>query len=295
VGVEAFGVANPEADAEILALCRDILEGLGLTGIELRLNSLGDENCRPAYLELLQAYLRERKDQLCAECQDRLERNPLRVLDCKNAGCKAVVADAPASYDHLCGACAEHFGRVRTLVDRLGIQYHLDKNLVRGLDYYSRTSFEFLASALGGGQQTAVCGGGRYDGLVKLLGGADTPAIGFAMGVERLCALMAQAHGVPSAAPALFVAFGDEAGRDEALQLVSAARAKGLAVEADFRGGKLARQLARADKRGARFAVVLGGNEVASRRVKLKDMQGGAESEVSLDALVDEIAARLRA
>ncbi len=295
VGAEAYGVAHAEADAEVLALCRDILAGLGLTGIELRLNSLGDEKCRPAYLELLSAYLREQRGDLCPECQDRMERNPLRVLDCKNEACKAVVRDAPASYEHLCGDCADHFARVRTAVDRLGITYHLDKNLVRGLDYYTRTSFEFLATALGAGQQTAVCGGGRYDGLVKQLGGADTPAIGFAMGVERLCALLAQAEGVPTAAPALFIAFGDDAGRDEALALANGVRAKGLSAEVDFRGGKLARQLARADKRGARFAVVLGGNEVQSRRVKLKDMQGGGESEVSLDTLADEIAARIGA
>jgi len=292
VGAEAYGVAAPEADAEILALCRDILEGLGLAGIELRLNTLGDEKCRPAYLELLTAFLRERREQLCAECRDRLERNPLRVLDCKNEGCKAVVADAPASYDHLCDACADHFARVRAAVDRLGIEYALDKNLVRGLDYYTRTSFEYLASALGGGQQTAVCGGGRYDGLVKQLGGADTPAIGFAMGVERLCALIAQAEGIPAAAPGLFIAFGDDAGRDEALLLATAARKAGVPTEVDFRGGKLSRQLGRADKRGARFAVVLGGDEVASRRARLKDMRDGSEEEVALDELAALVARR---
>ncbi|WP_373047915.1 histidine--tRNA ligase [Vulgatibacter sp.] len=292
VGVELFGVAQPEADAEVLSLCNAILVDLGLEGIELRLNSLGDEQCRPAYLELLSAFLRERREQLCPECRDRLERNPLRVLDCKNEGCQAVVADAPASHEHLCAPCSEHFARVRASVDRLGIKYRLDKNLVRGLDYYTRTSFEFLASALGSAQQTAVCGGGRYDGLVKQLGGADTPAIGFGMGVERICALLAQ-QGVPAHAPALFLAIGDEAAREEVLALATEARSKGLAAEADFRGGKIARQLGRADKRGARFAVVIGGNELASRRAKLKDMRGGEETEVALDELVAEVARRV--
>lgn len=293
VGAEVFGVATPEADAEVLALCRDLIQGLGLTGVELRLNSLGDENCRPAYLEKLQAFLRERQGDLCAECVERTERNPLRVLDCKNPGCQEVVADAPASHEHLCEPCADHFARVRAAVDRLGIPYHLDKNLVRGLDYYTRTSFEFLASALGSSQQTAVCGGGRYDGLVQQLGGPDTPAIGFAMGVERLVALLAQAEGIPAAAPALFVAFGDEQGRDEALRLVTEARAAGLSAEADFRGGKLARQLNRADKRGARFAVVLGGKEIDSGQVRLKEMATGEESEVALGELVAEVARRV--
>lgn len=293
IGVESLGVAAPEADAEVLAICNDILGELGLKGVELRLNSLGDENCRPAYLEKLKAFLAARSTELCAECQERLERNPLRVLDCKNPGCKSVVADAPASYESLCEPCSEHFARVRIAVERLGIPYRLDKNLVRGLDYYTRTCFEFLAGSLGEGQQTAVCGGGRYDALVKILGGPETPAIGFGMGVERLCALVEQVEGIPAVAPALFLAFNDDRGRDEALSLVTAARRRGLSAEVDFRGGKLARQLARADKRSARFAVVLGEREIESRMVRLKDMSTAQEVEVPLESLLDEVAAAL--
>lgn len=293
VGAEVYGVAQPEADAEVLALARDILAELGLEGIELRLNSLGDEACRPGYLQLLSDFLRGRREALCADCRERLDRNPLRVLDCKNPSCREVVQDAPASHEHLCEACSGHFARVRRAAERLAIPYEVDKTLVRGLDYYTRTSFEFLASALGSGQQTAVCGGGRYDGLVKQLGGPDTPAIGFAMGVERLCALLAQ-QGIPRAAPDLFIAFGDEAGREEALVRADAARRAGLSVEVDFRGGKLTRQLGRADKRGARWSVVLGGNEVASRRARLKEMATGAETEVALDELAAEVARRSR-
>ncbi|WP_050725840.1 histidine--tRNA ligase [Vulgatibacter incomptus] len=293
VGAESFGVAAPEADVEILAICNTILRELGLEGIELRLNSLGDAECRPAYLELLTAYLRKHADELCGDCRDRLERNPLRVLDCKNEGCRAVTTGAPASYDHLCAPCSEHFERVQAGAKALGIAYRLDSRLVRGLDYYTRTAFEFLASALGSGQQTAVCGGGRYDALVKMLGGPDTPATGFGMGVERICALLAQAKGIPAAHPALFVALGDEAARDRAMALATEARNAGLSAEIDLRGGKLARQLSRADKRGARFAVVLGTTELETGVARLKELATGQATEVALVNLVGELAARL--
>lgn len=287
LGYEAFGVASPELDAELLALCRDLLRELGLTGIELRLNSLGDSACRPVYLAKLVEYLQARADSLCAECRVRLEKNPLRVLDCKNEGCRAATADAPASYDHLCEPCAAHFARVREAADALGVAYHLDPRLVRGLDYYTRTAFEFLATALGSGQQTAVGGGGRYDGLVGLLGGPETPAVGFAMGVERLCALVAQARGVPAAGPALFLAFADDAGRARALSLAAELRGQGVSVELDLRGGKLQRQLGRADRRGARFSLVLGSAEVEAGRGKLKEMASGTVTEVEFSRLAE--------
>ena len=292
LGCEAFGIAAPELDAEILALCRDLLREVGLTGIELRLNSLGDANCRPAYLAELVAYLKAREASLCAECKVRLEKNPLRVLDCKNEGCQAATADAPASHEHLCEPCAAHFARVRDAAARLGVEYRLDARLVRGLDYYTRTAFEFLARSLGTGQQTAVGGGGRYDALVGLLGGPETPAVGVAMGVERICALVAQARGVPAAGPTLFLAFADDAGRDRALSLAGELRQKGHAVELDLRGGKLQRQLGRADRRGARFSLVLGQAEAEGGRGKLKDMRDGAVAEVELSRLAEELAAR---
>jgi histidyl-tRNA synthetase len=292
LGCEVFGVPAPEQDAEVLALCRDLLRELGLSGIELRLNSLGDANCRPAYLAQLVEYLRAREALLCAECRVRLEKNPLRVLDCKNESCRAATADAPASYEHLCEPCAAHFARVQSAAALLGVEYRLDARLVRGLDYYTRTAFEFLATALGTGQQTAVGGGGRYDALVSLLGGPETPAVGFAMGVERLCALVAQARGIPGRGPALFLAFADEAGRDRALALAGELRRQGVAVEVDLRGGKLQRQLGRADRRGARFSLVLGQAEAQGGRGKLKDMRDGSVAEVELSRLVAELAAR---
>jgi histidyl-tRNA synthetase len=290
-GIEAFGVAAPEMDVEVLAIARDLLELLSLRGIELRLNSLGDGTCRPAYLAELAAYLRGRVDQLCPQCRDRLERNPLRVLDCKEPGCREVTKDAPASYAHLCAPCAEHFERVKAGATALGIPYRLDARLVRGLDYYGRTAFEVLADELGSGQQTAVCGGGRYDGLVKMLGGPDTPAIGFAMGVERLCALLEKQE-LPVRGPDLFLVFLDDAGRERALTLAAELRAAGLSVELDLRGGKLQRQLARADRRAARHALVLGSSELSSGRGKLKEMKGGAEVELALADLAAELRRR---
>lgn len=289
LGVESFGVGAPEEDVEILSLCRDLVEKMGLGGVELRLNSLGDENCRPAYLDLLRAYLTERQDRLCAECRRRIETNPLRALDCKQPGCVEATADAPAAYEHLCAACEEHFSRVIEGAKAQGIPHTLDGRLVRGLDYYTRTAFEILASALGSGQQTAVCGGGRYDALVKMLGGPPTPAIGFAMGVERIAFMLADAEGVPAPAADLFLAFTDPAGRAKAQALAREARGRGIRTELDLRGGKLSRQLSRADKRGARYAAVLGESEVETGRVKLKRMETGEEEEIALDALVEEV------
>jgi len=289
LGVESFGVAAPEEDVEILALCRDLVEAIGLGGVELRLNSLGDAACRPAYLQILRAFLEERRERLCADCRRRIERNPLRALDCKEPGCVEATRGAPAAHEHLCGACKEHFDRVIAGTTALGIPYVLDGRLVRGLDYYTRTAFEISASALGKGQQTAVCGGGRYDALVQMLGGPPTPAIGFAMGVERIAFMLADAEGVPAHSTDLFLAFIDAQGREKAQELARAARRRGIRTEMDLRGGKVSRQLSRADKRGARFAVVLGGSEVESGRARLKEMATGEETELSLDALVEEV------
>jgi len=289
LGVESFGVAAPEEDVEILALARDLIEAVGLVGVELRVNSLGDEACRPGYLEVLRAYLEERRDRLCADCQRRIDRNPLRALDCKEPGCVEATRDAPASHEHLCDPCRQHFDRVLAGAAAMEIPYVLDARLVRGLDYYTRTAFEMTAQALGTGQQTAVCGGGRYDGLVKLLGGPPTPAIGFAMGVERIATLLAEAGGVPAASADLFLAFADPRGLEAAQRLARQARGRGLRTEMDLRGGKVSKQLGRADRRGARFAVVLGELEVQAGRARLKEMATGQETEVALDALVEEV------
>jgi histidyl-tRNA synthetase len=288
IGVECLGAAEPAIDVEQIAMLDDYLARLGVTA-DLKLNSVGDAACRPAYLETLRGWLRARGDALCADCRDRTERNPLRVLDCKNPSCQPVLADAPRLLDRLCDGCRAHFDAVEAGLESLGVRYTVDPRLVRGLDYYVRTAYEFSSTALGA--QSAVAGGGRYDGLVETLGGPPTPAIGFALGQERL-ALILEALGrrSPEPRPDVFFVSADEAGAREGLRRAALLRKAGIACELDPRGGKLARQFKHAERVRARYAVVLGGNEVASGQAKLKDLESREETPVALD----DLAARLR-
>jgi len=284
IGCEAFGIAEPALDVEQIAMVSDLFGRLGVQ-TELRVNSVGDGNCRPAYLEELRGYLTANRDALCGDCKDRTERNPLRVLDCKVESCQPVLQKAPSLQDKLCPDCRAHFDAVRVGLDALGVAYRVDARLVRGLDYYVRTAFEFSSDALG--SQSAVAGGGRYDGLVETLGGPPTPGIGFGMGEERL-ALMLEAAGrpVPESRPAVFFVSADEAGRREGLRLATELRRAGIACDVDARGGKLARQFKQAERVHARCALVLGASEVASGQAKLKDMSTREEIPVALADLV---------
>jgi histidyl-tRNA synthetase len=287
IGVECFGAAEPAIDAEQIAMLDDFLARLGVRA-ELKINSVGDPSCRPAYLENLRGWLRARGELLCADCRERTERNPLRVLDCKNPACQPVLADAPRLIDRLCEGCAAHFDAVKGALDALGVSYTVDPRLVRGLDYYVRTAFEFSSTALG--SQSAVAGGGRYDGLVETLGGPPTPGIGFALGQERLALILESlGHVSPEPRPEIFFVSADEQGAREALRRASLLRKAGIACELDPRGGKLARQFKHAERVRARYAVVLGGNEVASGQAKLKNLETREETPVALD----ELAARL--
>jgi len=283
IGCECFGVAEPAIDVEQIAMLEDYLARLGVR-CELKLNSVGDAQCRPAYLAALRSWLGERKDALCADCNERMGRNALRVLDCKVESCQPVLAEAPRLLDRLCADCRTHLGAVTEGLDALGVPYRLDPRLVRGLDYYVRTAYEFTSSALGA--QSSVAGGGRYDGLVELLGGQPTPGIGFALGEERL-ALVLQALGRAPATsrPVVFLIAADEAGGREALARAAALRKAGVACELDPRGGKLKSQFRQAERVGARWALVLGSAEVASGRAKLKDMATREETPVALDEL----------
>jgi histidyl-tRNA synthetase len=289
IGCECLGIAEPGIDVEQIAMLDDYLGRLGVRA-ELRLNSVGDGRCRPAYLSDLEGWLRERQDRLCADCRDRIERNPLRVLDCKVESCQPVLADAPRLLDRLCDGCRAHFAAVREGLDTLGVGYRIDPRLVRGLDYYVRTAYEFSSDAIGA--QSAVAGGGRYDGLVETLGGQPTPGIGFALGQERL-ALVLDASGrpAPEQRPAVFFVSADEEGARAATLWASRLRKAGIACELDARGGKLARQFKQAERAGARYAVVLGGNEVASGRAALKDLASRAETPVALEDLVARLTA----
>ena len=288
IGCEAFGIAEPFIDAEQIALLDDYLARLGVRA-RLKLNTVGDRECRPAYLADLKAYLTGRKGELCADCNDRIERNPLRVLDCKVESCQPVLNGAPRLLDRLCEGCRTHFGQVKAALDALGVAYDVDPRLVRGLDYYVRTAYEFTSDALG--SQSAVAGGGRYDGLVETLGGPPTPGIGFALGQERLAMILEQAgRAAPERRPEVFFVTADAEGAMEALRRGAELRRAGIACDLDPRGGKLKGQFKQAERVGARYALVLGANEVRSGEAKLKDLATREETPVALPQLV----ARLR-
>jgi histidyl-tRNA synthetase len=284
IGCECFGVAEPGIDVEQIAMLDDYLGRLGARA-DLEINTVGDAACRPAYLADLRAWLTARKDRLCADCNDRIERNPLRVLDCKVESCQPVLAEAPRLLERLCDGCRAHFDAVKAGLDALGVKYRVDPRLVRGLDYYVRTAYEFASDALGA--QSAVAGGGRYDGLVETLGGQPTPGIGFALGEERLALILdALGRAAPVDRPVVFFVAADEAGAREALVRARALRQAGVACDLDARGGKMARQFKHAERVGARYAVVLGGNEVATGKAKLKDLQTREETPIALADLV---------
>jgi histidyl-tRNA synthetase len=284
LGLEALGSADPDLDVEVIALAAGLYSDLGLERVSLKLTSLGDAVCRPAYRDQLQQYLEERRDALCDEHRDRIADNPLRVLDCKRPACVAATADAPRMLDHLCDDCAAHFARVRAGLGALGIAYEVDSRLVRGLDYYTRTTFEFTADALDAAQNGAG-GGGRYDGLVEALGGPATPAIGFGLGIERIL-LACDAEGAfpaPEATVDVFVidTTGGEAARDITHEL----RASGVGADRAFDDRSFKAQLSAAQRTGARLAVV-----VESTGVQLRTLAEKGEPEsIERDAIVDAV------
>ena len=275
--VEAFGAKGAAQDAEVIDLALEILRAAGLTGVRLELNSIGDSECRPAYQKKLVAYFEGHRAQLCADCQVRLDRNPLRILDCKVETCRQIARGAPALLDNLCDPCRQHFAEVQRLLTLVDAPFTINPWIVRGLDYYVRTAFELIADDPVLGTASAVGGGGRYDGLVQSLGGPDVPGVGFALGVDRL-RLLLQASGQKFAPePDLFVAAVDEKSFDAAFGLAAGLRRDGLWVELDTRGGSLKSQMKRADKTGARYALVVGEREVAEQAGELKPMRGGGE------------------
>jgi histidyl-tRNA synthetase len=295
LGVEALGPADPDLDVEVVALADGFFRGLGLTKVSLRLNSMGDDTCRPAYLDLLRGYLLERRDQLCPEHQGRIEANPLRVLDCKRPECLAATADAPGLADHLCDACSAHFARVREGLEALGVRYELDHRLVRGFDYYTRTTFEFAAEALESAQN-GVGGGGRYDRLVEMLGGPATPGIGFGIGVERVL-LACDAEGVFPVSPTPLDAFVvDVVGGEHARDLVARLRAADLRADRAFDDRTMKAQLRAADHSGARVALIVGPDEVAEGTVSLKPLREDGEQRIVPAAdVVEAVRAATRA
>ena len=289
-GVEVFGAKDASVDAEIISLALRMLRANGIEGLKLNINSIGCPTCRKAYLEKLRSYLAPKLDTLCKTCQERYERNPMRVLDCKEDSPK--LADAPAMLDNLCGECSAHFEKLREYLSAMGIGYSIDPRIVRGLDYYTKTVFEIITATPGG--DLTVCGGGRYDGLVEELGGPATPGIGFGMGIERMIMVQDMRNVAPEA-PGLLDAFvvtlGDAA-RAEGVKLVEALRDRGMKVDLDHAARSMKSQFKYANKLGVKQVVVIAGDELEKGVVKLRDMENSTESEIPRDGIISALAAR---
>jgi histidyl-tRNA synthetase len=271
--VEAIGEQDPALDLEVMTIAWHLYTRLGFGGLSFQLNSTGCSQCRPGYLRALVEYYRPHERAVCDDCRRRLVRNPLRVLDCKTESCQPIIAEAPHITDHLCAECADHFARLRHYLDLLGRSYKLNHRLVRGLDYYTKTVFEVWASGIGA--QNALCGGGRYDGLVEELGGPPTPGVGFASGLERIVMLMKaqQVEPPPAESPPFMVAYWGEAAKDAAVCLADDLRMAGVGASVSFGDRSLKAQLRQANRSGSRFVIIIGPDELAAEQVTVRDLQ----------------------
>lgn len=281
-GVEMAGSASPYADADVIMVAKQILDTLGLKNIALHINSIGCPKCRAKYFEALRAYFAGSEETLCETCRGRMQRNPMRILDCKSPICKEIAAGAPKILDFLCEECDAHFATFRSALDALKVEYIVDPTIVRGLDYYTKTVFEFITTDIGA--QGTVCAGGRYDGLIEQLGGQTVPALGFGMGLERLILTM-EHQGCEFMEPSrceLYIAPMDEAARPEAMRLAMLLRQSGSRVEYDLAERTFKAQMKYADKLGADYLLVLGSNELETKQAKLKNMKTGEQIPISL-------------
>ena len=286
-GIEMLGTTSPLADAEAILFGNEIFKRLNIGNITLNLNNIGCKDCRKAYNEKLKAYLEEKKESLCETCQERLGKNPMRIFDCKSEICQDLLKDAPTIFDSVCDDCKNHFQQVTDVLDAVGVAYKIDKGIVRGLDYYSKTVFEFVSDNIGA--QGTVLGGGRYDGLIADLGGNDAPGIGFAMGLERLLLLAGESLPAEDSRPKVFfIPVGDDA-KKAVLKLVYELRSKGISAEFDLNSRSVKAQMKYADKIGAEYTVVVGDDEINQNQYPLKNMQTGETKPVSPDALIQEL------
>lgn len=288
-GVECFGAKEASADAEIIALARQILITLGVKNTILKVNSIGCEHCRKNYVEALKSYFEGYKDTLCATCNERLVRNPLRILDCKSPVCSKIAEGAPQILDYLCDDCKEHFNSVKENLSAQGIPFVVDPQIVRGLDYYNRTVFEFVSDSLGA--QSTVCGGGRYDGLVSKMGGNDIPALGFGLGIERLMIILNEigADMPEDKKCTLYIAAIGSKAQIEAGRICAKLRKDGIEAICDLCGRGLKAQMKYADKIGAKYTVVLGEDELYSGKVIIKDMKTGETYDSNISDITDKI------
>lgn len=292
-GVEIFGAADAASDAEVISLAMTFIERLGIGNLKVNLNSIGCSKCRKDYNEALKDYLKSNLDKLCSTCNDRFERNPLRILDCKNPECEEIAKGAPVVLDFLCDDCKNHFEDLKNQLEALNIPFEVDPKIVRGLDYYTRTVFEIISENIGA--KSTVCGGGRYDNLIKECGGADVPAVGFGLGIERLI-LMLEANGIEinqPIGPELFIASIGDRSKSEASKLALDLRRRGISTERDLMSRSLKAQMKYANNIRARYVVVIGDNEIDSDNAKLKNMQTGDEIGIKLSNIAEEIKTRL--
>ncbi len=286
-GVECIGAAAPAADAEVICLANSILEGIGIKGLSLEINSIGCPSCRAKYHEALKEYFESKKENLCETCKDRLYRNPMRILDCKSPVCSDIANGAPVMLDFLCEECSSHFDTVKAHLDEMEIKYTVNPTIVRGLDYYTRTVFEFVSGDIGA--QSTVCGGGRYDRLIEQMGGPATASLGFAMGIERLLMVLenqGKDFGEKLLCDIYIAPMGEAAGK-KASSLCTLLRKDGFIAQTDICGRGLKAQMRYANKIGAKYSIVLGDDELASGVAKLKNMENGEEKEIKLDSLVE--------
>lgn len=292
-GIECFGAGTPAQDAEIILLGNEIFNYLGIENITLEINSIGCPECRKKYQEALKEYFKSHYDELCETCRGRLEKNPMRILDCKSPICSEIGKDAPKIIDYLCDECSEHFELVKKYLTANNIEYKVNPTIVRGLDYYTRTVFEFVSNDIGA--QGTVCGGGRYDGLIEEMGGKPTPAAGFGLGLERLLLLMdAQKTEFPERKKCdLYIGSMGENANLKACAIATDLRNEGLAAQFDTVGRSVKAQMKYADKIGALYTMILGDSELESGKATLKNMQSGEQSEIALDDFTDNFQAMI--
>lgn len=283
-GTEMFGSESPAADATAIALANSVIKRLGIKNVTLNINSIGCKECRPVYRKALVDYYKANEDKLCDTCKGRLEKNPLRLLDCKNPDCAALAKDAPKTVNHLCPSCEEKFNILGSALDAMNIEYVVNPSIVRGLDYYTGTVFEFIADGIGA--QSTVCGGGRYDGLVESLGGPALSGIGFGMGITRIILAMREAglDNIEEKKPELYIAALGARASVKALEITERLRASGKYVECDIVGRSLKAQMKYANKIGAAYTLIIGDSEIDEGKAQLRNMQDGTQSEVLLDS-----------
>jgi histidyl-tRNA synthetase len=286
-GIEAFGASDPSIDAEIINVAMTLYKRLGLDSLELRINSVGCPKCRVEYNKKLKNYLSPKLGSLCETCQERFNKNPLRIIDCKEERCQQQIVDVPFMLDHLCEECSDHFDKFKDALDIIGLKYTVDPRIVRGLDYYTKTAFEIVTDKIGA--QSTVCGGGRYDGLVEEVGGPSTPGIGFGMGIERLLIFL-EKSGIelpkPPAMDLYIVGLGD-AGIKESIRMIHRLRDIDIKCDKDYMARSLKAQMKYANKMNTRFVTVIGEDEINNNKIKVKNMENGSEEEIQLNQLLD--------